>query len=434
MAGKFLNYDAPGVPARLIKEREKALSDTSVASTVREILDAVSKLGDKAVLRYTEKFDRAQLKASELRVDPAEIKAAPKTLTPARRKAIRESIAGVSDFHRRTLPKAWRAKNRHGATVGEEFYPIERAGLYIPGGQVPLVSTVIMSAIPAKLAGVPNMVVCTPPQADGSVNPGLLAALHYCGVKEVYKVGGVQAMAAMAFGTKTIPRVDKVYGPGNAYVMEAKRQLFGQVGVDLLPGPSEILVVADASANPAFIASDLLAQAEHGTGKEKVYLVSTSEKVINAVETEMKKQVVSLSHAEKIKAVLKKHYTAVKVSSLEQAAEAANLIAPEHLELQVEKGKERKLIRSITTAGAMLLGGYTPTVLGDFVAGPSHTLPTDRTGRFFSGLQVWDFMRRTSIVCYDQRSGAKAWPTVEAFGEMEQLDAHSRSLKIRLES
>ncbi len=434
MAGKFLNYETPGVPARLIKQREQALSDASVAATVREILEAVSKQGDKAVLRYTAKFDRARLKAADLRVDPEELKAAPKSLTPARRKAIRESIAGVSEFHRRTLPKAWRAKNRHGATVGEEFYPIERAGLYIPGGQVPLVSTVIMSAIPARLAGVPQMVVCTPPQADGSVNPGLLAALHYCGVTEVYKLGGVQAMAALAFGTKTVPRVDKVYGPGNAYVMEAKRQLFGQVGVDLLPGPSEILVVADAAANPAFIASDLLAQAEHGTGKEKVYLVSTSEKVIKEVDAELKKQVGSLSHATKIKAVLKKHYTAVKVKSLEQAAEAANLIAPEHLELQVEKGRERKLIKSITTAGAILVGGYTPTVLGDFVAGPSHTLPTDRTGRFFSGLQVWDFMRRTSIVHYDKRSGTKAWPTVEAFGEMEQLDAHSRSLKIRLES
>jgi histidinol dehydrogenase len=434
MAGKILNFDEPGVPARLIKQRESALSDATVAATVREILGAVSRQGDKAVLSYTAKFDRAKLSAADLRVDPELLKAAPKSLTPARRKAIRESIAGVSEFHKRTLPKAWRAKNRHGATVGEEFYPIERCGLYIPGGQVPLVSTVIMSAIPAKLAGVPQMVVCTPPQADGSVNPGLLAALHYCGVTEVYKLGGVQAMGALAFGTKTVPRVDKIFGPGNAYVMEAKRQLFGQVGVDLLPGPSEILVVADGGANAAFIASDLLAQAEHGTGKEKVYLVSTSEKLIEAVNAEMEKQTPSLSHADKIKAVLKKHYIAVKVSSLEKAAEAANLIAPEHLELHVEKSRLPKLVKSITTAGAMLLGGYTPTVLGDFVAGPSHTLPTDRTGRFFSGLQVWDFMRRTSIVSYDARACAKAWPTVEAFGEMEQLDAHSRSLKIRVQS
>lgn len=434
MMGKPLNFDSPGAAARLTRLREQALTDPAVTRVVTGILEDVRGKGDAAVLRYTAQFDKARLKASAMCINEAELRAAPKSLSTKQHKAIRESIAGVRDFHKRTLPKAWRAKNRHGATVGEEFYPIERCGLYIPGGQVPLVSTVIMTAIPAVLAGVPKITVCTPPQAEGSVDQSLLAALSLCGITEVYKVGGVQAVAAMAFGTRTIPRVDKLFGPGNAYVMEAKRQLFGQVGIDLLPGPSEICVVADGTANAAYIASDLLAQAEHGTGKEKVFLVSTSDKLIRAVTKAMLEQAETLSHREQMLAVLKKHYTAVKVGNLDKAAAAANLIAAEHLELHVDRKQVKRMTKAITTAGAMLIGSDTPTVLGDFVAGPSHTLPTDRTGRFFSGLQVWDFMRRTSILQYDKQSAAKAWPTVEAFGEMEMLDAHSRSLKIRLES
>ena len=433
MISKPCQFSDPRTVARLVKEREQALTSSDVSSTVADILSSIHSKGDRAVLEFTAKFDQAKLTPKGMKVDPAEIKASVKTLSPERRKAIRASIAGVKDFHKKTLPKAWRAKNLDGATVGENFYPIETAGLYIPGGQVPLVSTVIMTAIPAKLAGVPNLVVCTPPQADGSVDPGLLAALHLCGITEVYKVGGVQAVAAMAYGTKTIPRVDKLFGPGNAYVMEAKRQLFGQVGIDLLPGPSEVLIVADSTANPAFIAADLLAQAEHGTGKEKVYFVSTSDALIKKVDAELLKQTDTLSHAEQIRVVLKKHYTVVKVANLDQAAEAANLIAAEHLELHVDRKHQQRMIKLITTAGAILVGENTPTVLGDFVAGPSHTLPTDRTGRFFSGLQVWDFMRRTSIVKYDKLSAAKAWPVVKAFGEMERLDAHSRSLQMRVE-
>ncbi len=433
MISKPCSFSDPRTVARLTQEREQALSSSDVSQTVSDILSAIRSKGDHAVLEFTAKFDKVRLKASELKVDPAEIKASIKTLTPARRKAIRASIAGVKDFHKKTLPKAWRAKNPDGATVGENFYPIETAGLYIPGGQVPLVSTVIMTAIPAKLAGVPNLIVCTPPQADGSVDPGLLAALHLCGITEVYKVGGVQAVGAMAYGTKTIPRVDKLFGPGNAFVMEAKRQLFGQVGIDLLPGPSEVLIVADSSAKPAYVAADLLAQAEHGTGKEKVYLVSTSDTLIKKVDAELLKQTETLSHAEQIRYVLKNHYTVVKAANLDQAADAANLIAAEHLELHVSPKQEQRMVKRITTAGAILIGENTPTVLGDFIAGPSHTLPTDRTGRFFSGLQVWDFMRRTSIVKYDNRSAAKAWPVVKAFGEMERLDAHSRSLQLRVE-
>lgn len=430
---KILEYGQRGFAKELERACPAFRASDDIAETVRTVIDDVRKSGDKAVFKYTEKFDGAKLTARTLRVHPNQLAAAPKSLSAKQRKAIKESIRCVKDFHQKTLPQAWRAKNPHGATVGEEFYPIRRVGLYVPGGQVPLVSTVVMSAVLAKLAGCPEIVVCTPPRKDGSVNPGLLAALQLCGVSEVYKIGGVQAIAAMALGTKSVPAVDKVFGPGNAYVMEAKRALFGQVGVDLLPGPSEVLVIADQTANPAYLAADLLAQAEHGTGKEKVYLIVESRAQWDAVQAEIDRQAETLSHRDAALSVLKNHGLCVIAQDLDHIAEVANYIAPEHLELHVGKAALKTLAKKITTAGAMLMGGDTPTVLGDFTAGPSHTLPTDRTGRFFGGMQVTDYMRRTSIVQYDKKSAALAWPVVKAFAEMEQLDAHGRSLQMRVE-
>jgi histidinol dehydrogenase len=251
-------------------------------------------------------------------------------------------------------------------------------------------------------------------------------------VKEVYRIGGVQAVAAMAYGTETIPAVDKVFGPGNAYTVEAQRQVFGTVGVALLPGPSEVCVIADGSANPAYIAADLLAQAEHGTGREKVYFLTTSEKVLKTVEAEIEKQLVEAGRAALIRRVLDTGALALVVKSLDEAAAIANFIAPEHLELEVAAKAVPALLKKITTAGAVLVGGETPTALGDFIAGPSHTLPTGRTGRFFSGLRVADFLRRTSVVRYDAKSLPKAAPVVAAFAAMEQLDAHGRSCTRRL--
>ncbi|WP_309385344.1 histidinol dehydrogenase [Cerasicoccus frondis] len=430
---KILEYGQKGFATKLKRACPSFRASDDVAETVRSVIADVAKEGNKAVFRYTEKFDGAKLTPRTLRVTQEELDAAPKSLTPTQRKAIKESIKCVKDFHQKTLPKAWRAKNPHGATVGEQFYPIQRVGLYVPGGQVPLVSTVIMSAVLAKLAGCPEVVVCTPPQKDGSVNPGLLAALKLVGVDEVYKIGGVQAIAAMAIGTKSVPAVDKVFGPGNAYVMEAKRALFGQVGVDLLPGPSEVLIIGDATSNPAYIAADLLAQAEHGTGKEKVYLIVGSRKQYDAIADEITKQAETLSHKDAALGVLKNHGLCIITKSVEQTVEIANYIAPEHLEIHVNAKTRKVLEKKITTAGAMLLGGDTPTVLGDFTAGPSHTLPTDRTGRFFGGMQVTDYMRRTSIVEYNPKAAKLAWPVVKAFSEMEQLDAHGRSLQMRVE-
>jgi histidinol dehydrogenase len=297
---------------------------------------------------------------------------------------------------------------------------------------VPLVSTVLMTATLAKIAGCPEIAVFTPSDAEGRVADGLLAALHLVGVTEVYRIGGVQAVGAMAYGTKTIPAVDKVYGPGNAYTCEAKRQVFGTVGVDSLPGPSEVMIIADETARPDFAAADLLAQAEHGSGREKIYLVGTSREIIRAVEAEVARQLPELGRNEKVERVLADGFLAVQVKDLAAAAEVANYVAPEHLELLVKPAAQRGLERSITTAGAIMLGNLTPTALGDFTAGPSHVLPTGRAGRFFSGLRVADFMRRTSIIRYDELSIAAGERVVRAFAAMEQLDAHGRSAAIRV--
>ncbi|MDP4610795.1 MAG: histidinol dehydrogenase [Opitutales bacterium] len=403
-----------------------------VSAVVTKVLADVKKHGDRAVLEYTEQFDGAELKAQQMRVTAAELKAAEKSLSVADRKAIRESIALVKDFHKKTLPKNWKAKNAQGGTVGERFYPINRVGLYIPGGNVPLVSTVVMTAVLAKLVKCPQIAVCTPPAADGSIAPGMLAALSLVGIDEVYKVGGVQAVGAMAYGTQAVPAVDKIFGPGNAFVMEAKRQVLGTVGIDLLPGPSEIMIIADSGANPKHVAADLLAQAEHGSGKEIIYLACTSKPLIARIEKAIAKQLPECSHAAKCEKVLKDRFLIVRCKNLSQAAKVANYVAPEHLELQVADASIDSLTQQITTAGAILQGYLTPTVLGDFTAGPSHTLPTGRAGRFFSGLQATDFLRRSSILRYDAKSLAKAAPVVETFARLEKLDAHGRSLTIRL--
>jgi histidinol dehydrogenase len=271
-----------------------------------------------------------------------------------------------------------------------------------------------------------------PPGPDGKINPDILAALHLCGVREVYAVGGAQAVAAMALGTRTIAPVDKIFGPGNAFVTEAKRQVFGLVGVDLLPGPSEVMIVADRTAKPEWVAADLCAQAEHGSGKEKLYLVTEDETFAKRCLAAARAQSATLTHGEKIRQALAAKVCVILVPEIEDAAEAANLVAPEHLELMVAKGALAKLSARITTAGAILLGDLTPTVLGDFTAGPSHTLPTGGTGRFFSGLRVADFLRRTSLVRYDRASLKKAAGVVAAFAGMESLDAHGRSLRVRL--
>lgn len=429
---KLVYADSPAFRKALSAFCAKADSGGDVSAVVAKVLGDVRERGDSAVLEYTEKFDGAAMKATQMRVTPEALKAAVSSISPADRKAIKESIAMVKDFHKKTLPKAWKSRNAQGGIVGERFYPIRRVGLYVPGGNVPLVSTVIMTAVLAKLVKCPEIAVCTPPDKEGNIAPGMLAALSMVGIEEVYKVGGVQAIGAMAYGTKTIPAVDKIYGPGNAFVMEAKRQVLGTVGIDLLPGPSEVMIIADGGANAAHVAADLLAQAEHGSGKEIIYLATTSKALLAKIEKQIIKQLPQLTHAGKCRKVIDERCLAVSCQSLSQTAAVANYIAPEHLELQVADKSIEPLTKQITTAGAILQGYMTPTVLGDFTAGPSHTLPTGRAGRFFSGLQAVDFMRRSSTVRYDAKSLARAAPVVETFARLEQLDAHGKSLTIRL--
>jgi histidinol dehydrogenase len=402
-----------------------------IADSVAAILADVRARGDEAVAYYAAKFDGAKLRARDFRVPVADMAAAAKRLPTASMRALSAAHESIVAYNKRGLPEAWSTKNKHGATVGEKFDPIRRVGLYVPGGEVPLVSTVLMTVTLAKIAGCPEVAVFTPSNADNKLADGMLAALHLLGVEEVYRVGGVQAIGAMAFGTTTIPPVDKVFGPGNAYVCEAKRQVFGTVGVDSLPGPSEVMIIADETANRSFIAADLLAQAEHGSGREKIYLVATSAEIIAAVGSEIRTQLQLISRSEKTQRVLDNGFLAIEVKTLAQAAGIANFVAPEHLELMVEEKAATKLTAAVTTAGAIMIGNHTPTALGDFAAGPSHVLPTARAGRFFSGLRVADFVRRTSIIRYDRASVKKAEPIVAAFAAMEKLDAHGRSVRIR---
>jgi len=426
-----LKYGDRRFLARLDTFCRAATVPPGIASAVAGILAAVRRRGDAALVRYARQFDGARLAPRDFRVPRRELAAAHRSLPAAERRALAESLDGILEFNCRAVPGDWTARNRQGGLVGEKFDPIRRVGLYIPGGQAPLVSTVLMTAVLARIAGCPQVAAFTPSKEGGRIAPGLLAALHLAGVTEVYRIGGAQAIGAMAYGTATIPAVDKIFGPGNAYVCEAKRQVFGVVGVDSLPGPSELMVIADGTARPDFAAADLLAQAEHGSGREKIHLVATSARVIAAIVARMEAQAASAPRPAALRRVMTEGFLTVEVRTPEQAAAVANRVAPEHLELLVGARAARRLCKAITTAGAIFVGNWTPTALGDFTAGPSHVLPTAGTGRFLSGLRVSDFLRRTSIVRYDRASLRRAEPVVAAFAAMEQLPVHGRSARIR---
>ncbi len=327
------------------------------------------------------------------------------------------------------MRKNWQAKNSHGASAGEKFDPFTRVGIYIPGGTAPLVSTALMTITLARVAGCKEIVVTTPCGKDGSINPAILFAARASGATEIYRVGGAQAVAALAYGTKTIRRVQKIFGPGNAYVSMAKRLLVGRVAIDLLAGPSDVLILADDSANPRFAAADLLAQAEHGSGHERTWLVTTSEKILRAVENEIKKQLPKLARKEFISRALQNNGWLILMKNLDEAVVLTNQLAPEHCEVMTRQ--PQKVSEKILTAGAIFLGNWSPTVLGDYVAGPSHVLPTDGAGASFAGLTVDQFQRRTSVVEYNRASLKKALKSVKKFAELEGLGAHGKSAEIR---
>ena len=406
-----------------------SLFDPGIEERTRAILHEVFLRHDDAVLEFTEKFDGARLTAAQLPITQAELLAASIKADEPLRAAVAEAEKNIAAFARKSKRRNWQAKNSHGATVGEKFDPFQRVGVYIPGGTAPLVSTALMTITLAKVAGCREIVVCTPCGKDGGINPALLFAARTAGATEIYRVGGAQAIAALACGTPTIPRVAKIFGPGNAYVVAAKRLLVGHVAIDLLPGPSEVLVLADDTANPKFAAADLLAQAEHGSGHERVWLVTPSAKILKAVEQEIARQLPNLARRDYIRRALDQNSWLIQVATLADGVALTNQLAPEHCEVMTRH--PRKVSEAILTAGAIFLGPWSPTVLGDYVAGPSHTLPTGGAGASFPGLTVDQFQRRTSIVEYNRAALKKALPAVQKFAELEGLDAHGKSAAVR---
>lgn len=402
-------------------------ADPNVRKTVAGILDAVRRRGDTALVELNNRFSRVRVAANQLRVTRRQIAAAGRSVSPELKRAIEMARRNVAEFAQKSKRDGWSMKNRQGARAGEKFDPFLRVGCYIPGGTAPLVSTSIMTVTLAGVAGVKDIVAVTPPP----VNPGLLYALHKAGATEIYQVGGAQAIAALAFGTKSIRPVNKIVGPGNAYVTEAKRQVFGHVSIDMLAGPSEVLIIANDTANAAFIAADMLAQAEHGAGY-KVYLVTDSDRVLQATQTELKNQTTTLARRGIITAAQAASMILIRAKNMAQAVEIGNELAVEHIEVMLSTFKQAdSLARKLTTSGAIFLGPYTPTVVGDFVAGPSHVLPTGGAGKSFAGLTVDQFQRRTSVVAYDKRSLRKSLDALLRFSTAEQLDAHARSAQIR---
>jgi len=428
---RTISYRQKNFQSALRKLSRRARPSADLEATVKGIVEAVGDRGDKALLELSEKFDKVKFRnGAALRVTDAELEAAAASVDAKTRRAIAASRKNVTAFAKKSLRKDWHGTNAQGAEVGEVYQPFERVGLYVPGGTAPLVSSANMTVALAAAAGCPEIVVCTPPGPGGVVNPALLYALREAGATEVYKVGGAQAIAAMALGTKTIAPVVKVYGPGNSFVVEAKRQLFGMVGVDLLPGPSEIMVLSDSSGKAAWIASDLLAQAEHGPDSE-IGFVTDSEKLLEAVETELDKQVKTLSRQGPLSAVIKSRCFFVLVEKFEDGIDIVNDFAPEHVSFISRR--EKTLLPKIRTAGAIFVGNHSPVAVGDFLAGPSHELPTGGAGKSFPGLTVDQFQRRTSIVRMDADSIAKSAPIAQIFADIEGLDAHGRSATIRTE-
>jgi histidinol dehydrogenase len=425
---RFLKFTDRGFDRTIASFNRHAEPKDDVRETVSEIIAAIRKRGDGALIEYSVKFGGPKLKPATIRVSRAEIDRAGASLTPAVRKALAASLRNVTAFAKKSLRKDWSMRNSEGALVGERFDPLSRVGVYVPGGTAPLVSTAIMTCAFAKAAGVPEIVAVTPSGPDGSVAPALLAALALCGVSEIYRVGGAQAIAALAYGTKSITPVMKIFGPGNAYVVEAKRQVFGRVGIDLLPGPSEVLVIADAKANPVWVAADLLAQSEHGASSVAI-LLSDSAKLLSAVRAEISRQM-KLSGRPQYLSLAIKNAVLVQVRDLGQAVEIANGFAPEHVALAVRNPE--KFAPRLISSGAIYLGDISPVAAGDFLAGPSHTLPTGGAAKAFAGLTAEQFQRRTSIVRYDVASLKKSLPLIETFCRIEGLDAHGRSVSLRL--
>ena len=395
---------------------------------VAEIVNHIRQDGDQAVFEYTKKFDKWDIDAGSIRVTEAEIEEAFKAAEKEFVDVLKRAAANIEDFHRKQLRNSWIDTKPDGSILGQRILPIAVSGVYVPGGKAAYPSSLLMNVIPAKVAGVEKVIMTTPAGADGKVNAGTLVAAKVAGVDEIYKVGGAQAIAAMAFGTESIPKVDKITGPGNIFVALAKKACFGYVSIDSIAGPSEILVIADETANPRYVAADLLSQAEHDELASAI-LITTDEKLAEAVNVQIDGFLKELSRAEIIKKSLDQYGYILLAESIQDAVEAANAIASEHLEILTKD--PYAVMTKIRNAGAIFLGEYSSEPLGDYYAGPNHILPTNGTAKFFSPLNVDDFMKKTSIISYSREALEKAHKDIELFAEREGLTAHANSIRVR---
>ncbi len=400
---------------------------TDVSGIVRDIIDNVKANGDKALYEYCEKFDKAKL--SSLEVTNEEIDEAFSTVEPQFIEILKQAAENIRAFHKQQVRQSF-ILNGDGYVTGQKITPIEKVGLYVPGGTAAYPSTVLMDSIPAKIAGCEEICITTPPSADGKVNPTILAAAKIAGVDRIFKIGGAQAVAALAYGTETVPKVDKIVGPGNAFVAEAKRQVFGLVSIDMIAGPSEILVIADGKSNPKFVAADLLSQAEHDKMASAV-LVTDSAELAEQVSAELERQIPLLPRAEIARISIDNNGKIIVADNLFDVIEVANEIAPEHLELSVDNPFD--YLDKIKNAGSIFMGRYCPEALGDYFAGPNHTLPTSGTARFSSPLSVDDFVKKSQYTYYTKDALKKSAESVAFFAEKEGLSAHARSVTVRFE-
>lgn len=399
-------------------------------SVVADIIANVREKGDTAVFDYTKQFDKWDISAENIRVTDAEIQAAFKQAEDAFVAVMKQSAANIEAFHKKQLRNSWIDTKPDGSILGQRILPIAVSGVYVPGGKAAYPSSVLMNVIPAKVAGVERIVMTTPAGADGLVNPGTLVAAKIAGVDEIYKVGGAQAIAAMAFGTESVPKVDKITGPGNIFVALAKKACFGYVSIDSIAGPSEILVIADESANPRYVAADLLSQAEHDTLASAI-LITTSVTLADQVSEQIEVFLKELPRADIIRESLGNYGYILLADSMDSAVDAANAIASEHLEILTKDPYQ--VMTRIKNAGAIFLGEYSCEPLGDYFAGPNHILPTNGTARFFSPLNVDDFLKKTSLISYSREALEKAHADIELFAEKEGLTAHANSIRVRFE-
>ena len=403
--------------------------EMDVSGIVKQIIGEVVKRGDEALFEYSERFDRAKLTALE--VTEQELNEAVEQVAPELLRILEQAAENIRKFHKNQVRNSYIINDCNGVVMGQKVIPMDRVGIYVPGGTAAYPSTVLMDSIPAKIAGCGEIVMVTPPGKDGKVNPAILAAAKVAGIDRIFKVGGAQAVAALAYGTQSVPKVDKIVGPGNAFVAEAKRQVFGQVAIDMIAGPSEILIVADNTCNPAFVAADLLSQAEHDKLASAV-LVTDSMELATAVQAEIEKQLKELSRYEIARESIDNNGKIIVAETLDAAIDIANAIAPEHLELCVDNPFD--YLDQIRHAGSIFMGKYCPEALGDYLAGPNHTLPTSGTARFSSPLSVDDFVKKSQYTYFTPNALKKVAKDVAYFAETEGLTAHAKSATIRLEA